>query len=184
MFAILQASIQYPNQWTTSSLDTIMYEGDKLYNSIDTNHEFLLQCELLPHVSAYDCIFITNIKSECFSTFTQDVSMMHRLLHSVLELTNNAYASKYGILYLGDTTGAAAYTIIYSGDHYYIFYPHSRDRNDMPYENGTALVMHFSTQRDCIHYIMKLAASLVAPLFTLTYISICATHHVERSIFM
>ena len=32
-----------------------MYEGDKLYSSIDTNHEFLLLSELPTHVSAYDC---------------------------------------------------------------------------------------------------------------------------------
>ena len=61
MFAILQASIQHPNQWPTSSLDTIMYKGDKLYNSIDTNHEFLLTSELPTHVFSYDCTFITNI---------------------------------------------------------------------------------------------------------------------------
>ena len=163
---------------------TIMYEGDKLYNGIDTNHKFLLPSELPTHVSAYDCTFITNITSECFGSFTQGASVVCRLLHGALELTSNIYASKYGIFCLGDTTGTKACGIIYSDDHYYIFDPHSRDRNGMPCENDTTLVMHFSTQRDCVHYIIQLAVSLAGPLFILTYISICATHHVERSTFM
>ena len=50
MLAIPQASIQHPNQWTTFSLDIIMYKGDKLHNSIDTNNEFLLPSELPTHV--------------------------------------------------------------------------------------------------------------------------------------
>ena len=117
MLALLQASIQQPNQWTTASLDAIMYEGDKLYNSIDTNHEFLRPIELPTHMSVYDCTFITNIKSECFGSVTQDVSVVHRFLHHALELTNNIYASKYGIFCLGDTTGTVACAIIYSDDH-------------------------------------------------------------------
>ena len=32
--------------------------------------------------------FITNIESECFCSFTQDVSVVHRLLHGALELTS------------------------------------------------------------------------------------------------
>ena len=44
--------------------------------------------------------------------------------------------------------------------------------------------MHFSTWRDCVHYIMQLAMNLVSPLFILPCISICATYHVERSAFM
>ena len=97
------------------------------------------------HVSAYDCTFITNIKSKCFGSFTQDVSVVYRLLNGSLELTNNIHASKYGILCLVDTTRAVACAIIYSDDHYCFFYSHNRDRNSMPCENGTDVVMHFST---------------------------------------
>ena len=176
MLAILQASIQHPNQWTTSSLDTFMYEGHKLYSSIDTNHEFLLLSELPTHVSAYDCTYITNIKSECFGGFKHDVSVVHRLLHGALELTNNIYASKYGILCLGDTTGAVACVIIYSDDYYYIFDQHSRDRNGMPCENNTATVMHFSTRRYCVHYIVQLVVILgSSSLYINIYKYLCYT---------
>ena len=85
---------------------------------------------------------------------------------------------------LGDTTGAGACAIIYSDDHYYIFHQHSRDRNDMSCENGTAVAVHFSEQRNCVHYIMQPAVSLVAPLFTLRYMSVWVAHHVERSKYM
>ena len=52
-----------------------MYEGDKLYNSIDTNHVFLLPSELPAHVLHMTVHLSKNIKSECFGSFTQDVNV-------------------------------------------------------------------------------------------------------------
>ena len=52
-------------------------------------------------------------KVKCFGSFTQDASVVCRLLHGALELTNNIYASKIWYLCFGDTTGAAACAIVY-----------------------------------------------------------------------
>ena len=102
--ALLQAFIQQPHSCRVASLNTIICEGDRLFHLTNIQHEFLLPNELPACVSVFNHTFQTNIKTECFSSFTSDASVVCRLLHGALELTSNPYASRYAILCMGNIT--------------------------------------------------------------------------------
>ena len=147
----------------------------------NSQHEFHLPNELPACVSIFMHTFQTNIKTKCFSSFTSDASAVHRLLHGELELKSNPYASRYVILYMGDTTGSSACSVINNNDGFYILYPHGRDINGMPCETGTAILLHFSMLIDCVRYVMQIVTQLTACQFTLTFVDISVIENLHIS---
>ena len=57
-------------------------------------------------------------------------------------------------------------------NNYYIFDPHSRDRNGKVVESGASILLHFTTIRQFFSYIQELGSSLNCNYYQITTVSV------------
>ena len=63
-------AVQKPSTWTTDIMDSILREGDNLYQHIDVGHDFLLPTDLPVCVHLCNRIFNVVRGKEAFGSFT------------------------------------------------------------------------------------------------------------------
>ena len=56
--------------------------------------------------------------------------------------------------------GGSACALLVAKSNYYIFDPHSRDRNSRVVESGASVLLHFTTVRQCSSYIQEISDPL------------------------
>ena len=160
-------AIEEPSSWTTETMDHILYEGDKLYRTIDTEQQLLLPSDLPACVTVNNRVCHITTGKEAFGSFVQDITETKIILSALCTLLQKTTTS--ALLCLGDKTGSSAIAMLTNNTSLFIFDSHSRDDSGMPCPNGTAVVMKFENIDDTVSYICQLAYELSACLFHLTF---------------
>ena len=167
LIACVMSAIEEPSNWTTETMDHILHEGDKLYQSIDTEQELLLPSDLPRCVTVKNrvCHIITG--KEAYGSFVQDITETKIILSALCTLLHKTSTS--ALLCIGDKTGSSAIAVFTNSTSLFIFDSHSRDNSGMPCPNGTAVLMKFDNVDNTASYICELAHELSADLFHLTF---------------
>ena len=76
----------------------------------------------------------------------------------------------FGILCLGHGQSASASLLLVNGNHFYIFDPHSHDKNGKPIPNGTAVLLHYPSVQYCCPYLQEMAHTMHCSQYDLTTI--------------
>ena len=157
------ASIEEPSNWTTATMDYILHEGDKLYQTIDTEQQLLLPSDLPTCITVFNkvCHIITG--KEAFGSFVKDITNTKIVLSALCTLLQRTTTS--ALMCLGDKTGSSAIAVVSTNTSLFIFDSHSRDDSGLPCANGTAIVMKFDDIDTITTYICLLAHKLSARLF-------------------
>ena len=148
-------------------MDHILYEGDKLYRTIDAEQQLLLPSDLPACVTVNNRVCHITTGKEAFGSFVQDITETKIILSALCTLLQKTTTS--ALLCLGDKTGSSAIAVLTNNTSLFIFDSHSRDDSGMPCPNGTAVVMKFENIDDTVSYICQLAYELSACLFHLTF---------------
>ena len=86
-----------------------------------------------------------------------------------------------GVLCIGQAPNSSAYSrlqgdsacaLLVTKNNYYIFDPHSRDRNGKVVESGASILLHFTTIRQFCSYIQELGSSLNCNYYEITTVSV------------
>ena len=165
--ACMMSAIQEPSYWTTGTMDYILYKGDKLYQTIDTEEQLLLPSDLPTCVTMCNkvCHIITG--KEAYGSFVQNITETKIILSALCTLLQRTTTS--ALVCLGDKTGSSTIALLISDTSLFVFDSHSRDENGMPCPNGTAVLMKFENVHNTVSYICQLAHELSASLFHLTF---------------
>ena len=80
------SAIQEPSHWTTGTMDYILYKGDKLYQTIDTEEQLLLPSDLPTCVTMCNkvCHIITG--KEAYGPFVQNITETKFILSALCTL--------------------------------------------------------------------------------------------------
>ena len=159
--AALYTSIIPLYRWTSNILDNILISGDKLYNSIDSNHDFLQVNELGEEIVLHNNKYTFQIADEYFgqidkhSQYTTFGVTLDKAASDALE-KNTHKQWTYCILCVGNQNGASASLLCLSPKKCNIFDPHSRNSHGLPIPNGTSVLMLFENRCKMISYIRML----------------------------
>ena len=160
------SAIEEPSNWTTETMDHILHEGDKLYQSIDTEQQLLLPSDLPRCVTVKNRVCHMIAGKEAYGSFVQDITETKIILSALCALLQKTSTS--ALLCIGDKTGSSGIAVLTNSTSLFIFDSHSRDNSGMPCPNGTAVVMKFDNVDNTASYICELAHELSACLFHLT----------------
>ena len=161
------SAVEEPSNWTTETLDHIFHEGDKLYQTIDTEQQLLLPSDLPRCVTVDNRVCHIIAGKEAFGSFVQDITETKTILSALCALLQGTTTS--ALLCIGDKTRSSAIAVLTNNTSLFIFDSHSGDDSGMPCPNGTAVVMKFDNVDDTVSYICQLAHELSARLFHLTF---------------
>ena len=131
VIAGLYNSIVPVSRWTSDSLDNILQQGDKLYNSIKKTNNLLQVNNIGPQINAFQNTYNFHIGLEFFGRIGKHQSDNHigstlEMLHFLL-FNERRKKEFLCILCAGNEKGASASLLFISQEHCYIFDPHSRN---------------------------------------------------------
>ena len=142
-------------------LDNILKCGDKLYNDIHSDNDFLQVQEIGKQISVNENLYAFHIKHEYFGQVSNKSSLdttnmtLEKATFSAL-MANKTSQWNYYILCVGNQHGATASMLCLSPKNCYVFDPHSRNSYGIPVANGTSVLMMFPTRQKMISYLCTL----------------------------
>ena len=142
-------------------LDKILKCGDKLYNDIHSDNDFLQVQEIGKQISVNENLYAFHIKHEYFGRVSNKSSLdtiniiLEKATFSAL-MENKMSQWNYCILCVGNQHGATASLLCLSPTKCYVFDPHSRNSYGLPVANGTSVLMMFPTKQNMISYLRTL----------------------------
>ena len=202
IMAIIYSKIVPLQSWESHDLDVILYNGNKLYNKINSPDDFLLINDLPDTVTEFGMHYtimkgqekfgiltennITNIGEDINSALCSMIQDMATCAIMCIGYTPLSYAS-VGL------HGGSASALIITKTKCYIFDPHSRNEDGKPGEHGTAILLIFETIKQCSLYIKDLASRLNCNYYEITIMNInkmvpekdiqnCTENEVEKMI--
>ena len=133
-------------------MDHILHEGDKLYQSIDTEQQLLLPSDLPRCVTVKNRVCHMIAGKEAYGSFVQDITETKNYPVSNIEPSSGKSTSV--LLCIGDKTGSSGIAVLTNSTSLFIFDSHSRDNSGMLCPNGTAVVMKFdNVEQHCLIYL-------------------------------
>ena len=141
VIAGLYSSIVSVSQWTTDSLDNILWCGDKLYKSISKTTDLLQVNDIGPKIIAFQNTHNFHIEHEFFGRIRKDQSDIGSTLEKSTFTAiqeNRKRQFILCVLCVGNEKGGSASLIFISDKHCYIFDPHSRSSSGIPIDSGTS----------------------------------------------
>ena len=152
VIAGLYNSIVSVSRWTSDSLDNILQQGDKLYNSIKKTHNLLQVNDIGPQINAFQNTYNFHIVLEFFGRIGKhqldnDIgSTLENATFSVIQQKKNKELILC-ILCVGNEKGASASLLFISQEHCYIFGPHSRNSYGLPVDSVTSILASFKSKK-------------------------------------
>ena len=167
LMACIMSKIKDPCNWTVVDMNCILYDGDKLYRTINAGQDLLLPSDLPMCVHKEGKIFYIARGKEAVGSLSINPKRTETILYTLCNYVHSIQTS--AIICLGDQRGSSAIAVLSLNTCMYIFDSHSRDQFGMPHPNGTAVLMKFYSVEDTVSYICQLAYTLSAELFHLTF---------------
>ena len=81
----------------------------------------------------------------------------------------------FRILCLGHGQSASASLLLVHGNHFYIFDPHSHDKNGKPIPSGTSVLLHYPSVEYCCAYLQEMAYTMHCSQYDLTKIEVISS---------
>lgn len=151
--------------WNTDDLDNILKCGNILYNSIGKTTT-LLVTEIPKYIKLYETIyFVQYLNSVIGYIFKDNYDITSVKFSKLFEIFSKF---KYFVLILNDS----CVSIINIKNVFWVFDPHSRDKEGFPSSSGTSILLQFPNFFDLCHYIEKFAIKANCEMYELTPISI------------
>ena len=170
--AITYTSVMPVNLWESEHLDSILVTGNKLYLTIDSNHDYLMINDIPDVVTEYGGHYKINKYKEMFGTLGEnEIDVGTNLIDAIQLMVKNDIWT-YGILCLGHMTSGSASALLIHQNDCYIFDPHSRDSTGKPIEGGTSVLLHFHNVKECCVYIKQLGNIMNCNQYELTLIKV------------
>ena len=154
---IFASFILSPSEWTSSSVDRVLYAGDDLYTGIvDSNyggdHTHVFGHDEVPHiVHVLGRPYHTNNLNTFYGIVGQETQTdvgslsLETAVHKSLSLSQSALA----------TFNAETVALVTSESVYYIYDSHARNCNGYPDSEGSAVLLTFHTLEDLILHLKK-----------------------------
>ena len=147
--ACIMSKIKDPCNWTVVDMNCILYDGDKLYRTIDAGQDLLLPSDLPMCVHKEGKIFYIARGKEAVGSLSINPKRTETILYTLCNYVHSIQTS--AIICLGDQRGSSAIAVLSLDTCMYIFDSHSRDQFGMPHPNGTAVLMKFDNVEDTVH---------------------------------
>ena len=146
-FAVLYSSVYNVDTWTPATIDFVLSQGDSMYRSVRHSQEYFDYTEL--PLSVYlshshhqlSCQFFSHHSNFLHCTASNAVTGSLCLADAVRQVC----AESRGCLVTANGTTVA---IIQSGNNYYLFDSHCRDHLGRSTNDGTAVLLQFSSPED------------------------------------
>ena len=153
------------DHWKKADLDNILMNGNGLYLSINSSHDYL-EIEQIPRtIQMFGKEWSISVGNENHAVL--DGEMITASLRESF-----GYSTEV-IVMLGDVTSSSALSIIHRNNAFYTFDPHSRCyRTGLPIGDGTSVVARFSTCDLLSTYLLRLGTTLRAVQFSVWAIQI------------
>ena len=151
--ALIFASFHlHPHAWSSENLDTIIFEGDRLYNRIidgfyNGDSSVMLAHDDIPSVTE---VFGTSYHTELYSTLyglVESNPAQRNQSTSVQSALNNAFSMSNHML---ATFGSTSVAVLRRGRSYFIFDSHSRNGLGEVDPDGVCVLLEFSS-RDALY---------------------------------
>ena len=154
--ALLTSQQLSPSEWTTSTLDKILEDGDTLYCQIVPERNKYLKFEDLP--SRIGDTTISLHESLC-GTLTRDIT--NKPFYSIRDAINQLMSNDTTCLFtMGSYSLSYTCGIVKNAAKFYFFDPHSRADTGMVAADGVATMTIHKNVFDLSQFIKHLAASL------------------------
>ncbi|MEW8545667.1 MAG: hypothetical protein AB2693_19270 [Candidatus Thiodiazotropha sp.] len=149
-----------PQTWSAQNLDTILEQGDMLYERISNKRkQTYLMIDELPHeLNNFDVKYLDAITGSLSFSTKLDISSPFRTLRAACDdvLPNSGMA----FMTIGNMSPSYTTGIVREGDKFLVFDPHSRNTDGMCCPDGTAVVTCHQGLDDLIKFYRNLARSL------------------------
>ena len=168
--------------WEPKHLDEILRIGDRFYRRINSPHDYLLISDIPDIVTEFGENYTVTRSSEMFGSV---VCALHDRIGQELGdaiksmIQEDRWTSV--VLCVGqasDTSlhsraqGGSACALMVTKNNFYVFDPHSRDGNGKATESGVAVLLHFTTIKQCCRHIKELCYSLNCNYYEITIVNI------------
>ena len=166
--AALHTSIIPLYKWSSHVLDQILKGGDKLYNDIHSDNDFLQVQEIGKQISVNENLYAFQIKHEYFGCVSNKCSLdtinmpLEKATFSAL-MENKTSQWNYCILCVGNQHGTTASLLCLSSKNCYVFDPRSRNSYGIPVANSTSVLMMFPTRQKMISYLCSTEVKYQVP---------------------
>ena len=131
--------------------------GDRLYRRINSPHYYLLVSDIPDVVTEFGEQYSVQRSGEMFGPISRPLpSGIGQRLNDAIKSMIQESKWTNGVLCIGQAPDSSAYSRVQGGsacallvtkNNYYIFDPHSRDRNGRVVESGASILLHFTTIR-------------------------------------
>ena len=154
-FAVLYSSVNNVDRWTQETIDFVLSQGDSMYNAVRHSQEYFDYTELPVSVYLTDsnhhlsCQFFSHHSNFLHCAASNAVTRSLCLADAVREVC----AESLGCLVTANETTIA---VMKSGDKYYLFDSHCRDHLGRSTDDGTAVLLQFSSPEDIHSHIRRL----------------------------
>jgi hypothetical protein len=162
LMALLTAEDKTPNQWTSTELDTILQEGDKLYSTCRGQSRFVMIIELPKTVDHAGCVYSTTYHDGFCGTLGRlSTEAPFYTLHDAI--MSSQKVSRMNFVLMGSDNLSYCIAIINCTDQggCFVFDSHSRDQSGMATGNGTSVLVRLDNVDSVSAYIHQLSRSLM-----------------------
>ena len=174
--AVIYMTVLPIERWTVSDLDLILRKGDKLYNNINSLHNYLLVKEIPTVVHEFKGQYMIERCQEMFGLLHDGNGNQYsgQSFREAIKSLDKCDTWTSGILCLGNpgTASGSACALMVSKHNFYLFDPHSRDICGRPTEKGTSVLLHFRTYQQCCANILDLVCVLNCSQFEITILKV------------
>ena len=145
LFSICWSKMKQLGCWQTADLDYILMKGDELYKSLDLLR--YLSFDDLPRQLTVETVYskINYVGNVTVEINRLNIDFLRRSLVQFKGQSN-------GIIFI---TNFVAFSLIWDSKAFFIFDSHSRDELGQHAENGTAILMKFSSLRQVQNFLVE-----------------------------
>ena len=143
LFSICWSTIRRTALWNKLDLDFILIKGDAIYKCLNVNG----------HLSFDDLPRTVDIDSDTFNIhmLRNETGLLNEIIrHNFLYSTLNESENGDGLIFI---TEGYTFSILWSKRNYFLFDPHSRDNLGAFSDNGSSVLLKFSSVRQLQNYV-------------------------------
>ena len=160
-------------KWSSNNIDSILRNGDSIYKTIKSSHDFLRVSDVGSRIHAFCQTFNISTNEEYYGSIEKK---SFGTVHTTLEKSTSAMIRKtsrnnkwiFEILCVGDIVGASASLLCLSSGYCYIFDPHSCNGQGMSSQNDTVVLMRFKYHKHVVDFLKKKFTKPSSDIFNLT----------------
>ena len=168
---LLQCNIRDPATFKTGDLDTILTEGDNLYQTID-KRDALLTFEDIPNMAKVSSKEFKLQHIHEGHVLIANKQGMHQLLTEIFSKNSDA------VFILGNDRGGSAVAVRREPDLFFLFDAHSRSSiNGLPTADGKCVLVLLPDLQDITNFLQQLGESLNFTQVSIGAFRIEALHH-------